>query len=308
MEKKFSGDPSEIIQSFRNFNLQIHCCRYWWVTNWEHKELSFPFWRIYSNVQEGGFMEYRGQIYEMEPNKLYLIAPNTNYSSRLYNNHIPEEGYNFTGGRISDIDKELLNKLIKDGAVEHLFIHFTLGYPYDNVSPGIYIFNKDKHLDDKINILRDYLTRNVAQFNFTVSLTIQSLICDLLINMGEEKWKDPIRDVRIAGVINHIENNIDNDFTNESLANIANMATNAFSRLFKEHTGSTVQHFIRKKRVNKACLMLLHSNHSIDEVADRTGFANRYHFTRIFKKVRGHTPAKYRKDGFFQGILSGDQN
>jgi transcriptional regulator GlxA family with amidase domain len=157
----------------------------------------------------------------------------------------------------------------------------------------------NNHLEDKIKLLRDYLTIHVAQFNFTVSLTIQSLIYELLFSMGEEKWKYPIRDGRIAKVINHIENNISEDFTNKSLANIANMATNAFSRLFKEHTGNTLQYFIRKKRINKACLLLLHSNLNIDEIAEKTGFANRYHFTRIFTKIKSQTPAKYRKEGFF---------
>ena len=304
MKKYYTGDPSEIIQSFHNVNLQIHCCRYWWIKNWEHKELSFPFWRIYNNMQKGGYMEYQQQTYEMQPDKLYLIAPNTNYSSRLYKNPIPEDGYNLTGGRISETSKKKRNKLIRNGAIEHLFIHFTLGYPYDHVSPGIYIFNMNKHLEDKIELLRNYLTKHVAQFNFTVSLTIQSLICELLFSMGEENWKYPIRDVRIAKVISHIENNISEDFTNESLASIANMATNAFSRLFKEYTGGTLQNFIKKKRINKACLLLLHSNHSIDEIAERTGFANRYHFTRIFSNTKGNTPAKYRKEGFFLDFLS----
>ena len=303
MGKYYSGDPSEIIQSFHNVNLQIHCCRYWWIKNWEHKELSFPFWRIYNNAQKGGFMEYQHQVYEMDPDKLYLIAPNTNYSSRLHNNPIPEDGYNLTGGRISETKKKKRIELIENGAIEHLFIHFTLGYPYDHVAPGIYIFRMNKHLEDKIKLLRSYLTKHVAQFNFTVSLTIQSLICELLFNMGEEKWKYPIRDVRIAKVISHIESNISKEFTNESLAGIANMATNAFSRIFKEYTGSTLQNFIKKKRIHKASLLLLHSNHSIDEIAEKTGFANRYHFTRIFKKVRGHAPAKYRKEGFFLDFL-----
>jgi AraC-like DNA-binding protein len=299
MEKIYTGDPSEIIQSFPNFHLEMHCCRYWWIKNWEHKKLSFPFWRIYNNVQKGGFMEYKQQVYEMEPDTLYLIAPNTDYSSRLYNHTIPEEGYRLTGGRISETDEEQLKELLRNGAVEHLFLHFTLGYPYDNVSPGIYPFRMNKHLEDKIIRLRRYLTKNVAQFNLTIVLTIQSLICELLFSMGEEKWKYPIRDVRIAKVINHIENNIGKDFTNESLANIANMATNAFSRLFKEYVGETLQSFIKKKRIQHACLLLLHSNQSIDEIAEKTGFANRYHFTRIFSRITGYTPAKYKKEGVF---------
>lgn len=302
MEKIYTGDPSEVIQSFPNFNLRMHCCRYWWMTNWEHKKLSFPFWRIYNNAQRGGFMEYRQRVYGMEPDTLYVIAPNTDYSSRLHGHAIPDEGYNLRGGRISGTTEKELAELLDGGAIEHLFIHFTLGYPYDNVSPGIYPFPMNDHLEDKVVRLRNYLTRNVAQFDFAIFLTIQSLVCELLFSMGEEKWKYPIRDVRIAKVINHIENHIGDDFTNESLANMANMATNAFSRLFKEYVGETLQSFIRKKRIRHACLLLLHSNQSIDTIADKTGFANRYHFTRIFSRITGFTPAKYKKEGVLFGF------
>ncbi|MDR1337020.1 MAG: AraC family transcriptional regulator [Tannerella sp.] len=297
MEKLYTGDPSEIIQSFPNFNLQMHCCRYWWIKNWEHKKLSFPFWRIYNNRQKGGFIEYLNRVYDMEPDTLYLIAPNTGYSSRLYNHAIPEEGYRLAGGRISETTRNERSELLKNGAIEHLFIHFTLGYPYDNVSAGIYPFPMNKYMEDKVKLLRNYLTRNVARFNFTIFLTLQSLICELLFRMGEEKWNSPVRDARIARVIGHIENRIGKEFTNESLAGMANMATNAFSRLFKESTGDTLQHFIRKKRIRAACLLLLHSNKSIDEIAEETGFANRYHFSRIFGKVTGSAPAGYRKAG-----------
>ncbi|MDR2920498.1 MAG: AraC family transcriptional regulator [Tannerella sp.] len=299
MKERYTGDPSEVIQSFPQFNLQMHCCRYWWIKNWEHKELSFPFWRIYNNVQKGGFMEYNQQVYEMDPDILYLIAPNTNYSSRLYDHLIPNEGYHLTGGRISETSEKELKDLVKNGAVEHLFIHFSLGYPYDNVSPGIYMFPMEKYLKSKIRLLRNYLTKDVAQFNFTIFLTIQSLICELLFNMGEEKWKHPVRDVRIAKIISYIENNVSIEFTNESLASKVNMATNAFSRLFKDDTGVTLQRFIKKKRIHTACLLLLHSEYNIDQIAERTGFTNRYHFTRVFNEITGNTPAKYKKEGVF---------
>jgi AraC-like DNA-binding protein len=238
----------------------------------------------------------------MEPDTLYLITPNTDYSSRLYNHVIPEEGYNLRGGRISETAENELGELLENGAIEHLFVHFTLGYPYDNVSPGIYPFRMNGHLEEKIVRLRNHLTENAAQFNFTVFLTIQSLICELLFSMGEEAWKYPIKDARIAKVISHIENNIGDDFTNESLANMANMATNAFSRLFKDCVGETLQNFIRKKRIQRACLLLLHSDQSIDAIADKTGFANRYHFTRIFNHITGYTPAKYKKEGILFGF------
>lgn len=294
MKKHYTGDPSEIIQSFPKFNLQVHCCRYWWMKNWEHKDLSFPYWRIYSNVQKGAFMEYKQQVYAIEPGTLYLIAPNTNYASRLHYHPIPQEGYHLVGGRISEITRKENRQFIREGAIEHLFIHFTLGYPYDQVSPGIYAFRMNKQQEAKIKQLRSYLTRHVAQFNVTIYLTLHSLISELLAGIDEEEWVYPVRDIRIANVISHIENNIEKDFSNEALAGIAHMATNAFSRLFKEYTGETLQHFIRTKRIHAACLLLLHTEISIDVIAEKTGFANRYHFSRVFRQITGNTPAKYR--------------
>ncbi|MDR0347932.1 MAG: AraC family transcriptional regulator, partial [Tannerella sp.] len=299
MEKHYTGDPSEIIQSFPKLNMQILCCRYWWIKHWEHRELSFPYWRIYNNAQQGAFMEYNQQCYDMKPDILYLIAPNTNYSSRIHNYPTPREGYKLQGGRISEITDKTREELISRGAIEHLFIHFTLGYPYDHVAPGIYSFKMDESRENKIIQIREYLTKNVAQFNFTVFLTIQSLIYELLFQMGEKKWKYPIRDVRIAKVISFIENNIGKEFSNTSLADLAHMSTNAFACLFKEETGATVQNFIKSKRIHAACLLLLHTHQSIDEVAEKTGFANRYHFTRIFSRVTGITPGKYKKADLF---------
>lgn len=303
MEKFYTGDPSDIIQFFPKFNLQIHCCRYWWIKHWEHESLSFPFWRIYNNDQKGAYMEFEKTIVAMDPDKLYLIAPNTNFSSKLYNYPIPKVKHNLKGGHISGFTQKEHNTLINEGAIDHLFIHFTLGYPYDLVAPGIYTFNKDKYLEQKINLLKNYLKIKIAEFNFTIFLTIESLICELLSKLDEDVWRFLVRDVRVIKVINHIENNIHKDFSNESLADIANMATNSFSRLFKEHTGDTLQLFITKKRIHSASLLLLHSDLSIDSIAEQTGFTNRYHFTRVFSKITGKAPAKYKKESLYYGFF-----
>jgi AraC-like DNA-binding protein len=298
METKINDDPSDIIQSFPKLNMQILCCRFWWLKNWEHRQLASPFWRIYSNNQDGGIIEFNRQKYEMKSGKIYLISPDTGFSSQIINNNIPLKGFNLKGGRISDLTEEERQDKINNGVIEHLFIHFTLGYPYDNVQPGIYEFDKNNFLEEKTSLLSYYLTIKRIYFNLTSSLTLQSLICELLFNLGEDKWTFPIRDNRVAKTIRYIENNINDELSNKDLAGKINMATNAFARLFKEDTGFTLHDYIRQKRIEKASIMLSHTNYSIDEIADRTGFTNRYHFSRIFKSVTGNTPAKFRISDF----------
>ncbi|MDJ1481774.1 chromate resistance protein [Cytophagaceae bacterium YF14B1] len=53
--------------------------------------------------------------------------------------------------------------------------------------------------------------------------------------------------------------------------------------------------YIRKLRIEKAMDLLQSSSHSLAEIAYLTGFSDQSHFTRIFRKYTGQSPAEYRK-------------
>ncbi|MCF8391694.1 MAG: helix-turn-helix domain-containing protein [Bacteroidales bacterium] len=288
------GDPSDILQLFPRYNLQLLCCRYWWLKNWENQELSFPYWRIYRNTQAGASIIYDGKIYPLTPDKVIVIAPNTSYASRLFDQRIPEKGYNLKGGRLSGNRTE--QQMIEKGAVLHLFIHFNLGMPYDNVSPGIYVFDVSEDLIQKFNTITSHLKFEYAQFNFHTLLAIQSLIGDLLSKIPVSNWDLMSNDYRIINVLSYIENNVSTDLSNHVLAEKARMATNSFTRLFTEELGISPQRYVKKKRIDKACVFLHHFDYSIEIVATKTGFADRYHFSKIFKQNTGFSPARYRKE------------
>lgn len=296
MNTNFTGDPSNTAQYFPQFSVNIHCCRYWWLKKWEHSTLSFPFWRIYYNFEEGGIIEFQENEYQMEVDKIYLIAPNTDYRSRIKGNRIPEEGYRLEGGSISMLSAEEKKRYLERGAIEHLFIHFTLGFPYDNASPGIYPLSLNDHLKSKINYLKEYLSINndTSLFNVQAFLATQSLICEILQSIDESKWKQNASDIRVAKIINYIENHYDQDLSNEFLASKACMSTNSFSRLFKNEIGVSLQKYVKKKRIDYACMLITHTNMSIDEITFKTGFSNRFHFTRVFHETVKTTPGKYK--------------
>jgi AraC-like DNA-binding protein len=45
-----------------------------------------------------------------------------------------------------------------------------------------------------------------------------------------------------------------------------------------------------------ACHRLIHTHDSIEQIAEAHGFANRFHFTRVFRAVRGTSPAAWRRE------------
>jgi AraC-like DNA-binding protein len=294
----FTGDPSQVVQVFPKFDIQVLCCRFWWLKNWEHARLSFPFWRIYYNFQEGATVIYMGKEYPLTPDKVYLIAPNTDYASRLFDHPIPQEGHTLVGGSMSYVDEEQLGQIFSEGAVEHAFIHFLLTYPYVNFRPGIFEFPADAEIVIKFRRICEALKKNNKKLDMNVYLTLHSLITGLLSELDLSKWIHSSTDGRILKAISYIESHLSGPLPNEQLAKLACITPNSFARLFKEEIGITVQQFIRQKRVDMACSLFLHTNLSIDEVALRTGFSNRYHFTRIFREVTDITPGRYKKNFF----------
>ena len=52
---------------------------------------------------------------------------------------------------------------------------------------------------------------------------------------------------------------------------------------------------LKQRRIEKASILLHHTDHSIDEIAELCGFGDRYYFTRVFTRQLGLGPAAYRK-------------
>ncbi len=286
------GDPSDIIQFFPNINIELLCCRYWWLNRWEFNELSFPYWRIYNNEHNGASINHNGKTYKLKEGSIIMIPPNTSFSTQLFDYKIPKNGYLIKGNRVSNYSIDT----IKGKYVHHLFIHFKLGTFYNNIKPNIYVFNMDAHLKEKLDTIKRHLIKEHHHFDFHVMLNIHSLITDLLSEVGEEKRQIVTTDYRILNAINYIDHNIKEDLCNNNLALKASLATNAFTRLFKNETGIAPQKYVRKKRIDESCILLHHSNLSIEEVASNCGFADRYHYSRVFKLLTKVSPAAYRNN------------
>lgn len=282
------GDPSEIQQHFPSYDLQLLCCRFWRLMHWEFNDLSFPYWRLYHNKQKGAFISRNNKTIEISPDKIYLIAPNTSYSTHLFDKKSPDQGFRLEGRRVT-------TDIVSKQQVQHFFTHFSLGVPYDTIRPEIFVIDLNSSMEQKIDTIITQLKKNAVQFSFDANLSLRALINELLCNIAPQKWLSLSQDERISKALNHIENNLSSELSNDLLAKEVSLATNSFTRLFTEEIGLSPQRYIKQKRIDKSCIMLHHSNLSIEQIAEECGFADRYHFSRIFKKITDNSPAAYRK-------------
>ncbi len=66
---------------------------------------------------------------------------------------------------------------------------------------------------------------------------------------------------------------------------------------FKQITGFTIVEYITFMRIRKAKELLLHTDHSMTDIAAETGFGNVTYFERVLRITVGKTPLRYRKKG-----------
>lgn len=95
--------------------------------------------------------------------------------------------------------------------------------------------------------------------------------------------------------IRFIQENLQNEFSMEEAAKVANLSTYHFIRVFKSQTGKTPYEFFMDAKMQKAKEMLKDHTKAITEICSSLGFSSSSHFARVFKKATGLAPSEYRK-------------
>ncbi len=96
--------------------------------------------------------------------------------------------------------------------------------------------------------------------------------------------------------VTFIEQNYGNsDINNAYLADLCSISEVYFRRLFKKQYKTPPGQFICDIRIKKAKQLLSEGTLKIGAVAEECGFANQYHFSRMFKNKTGITPGEYMK-------------
>ncbi|WP_411348564.1 helix-turn-helix domain-containing protein [Paenibacillus sp. WLX2291] len=100
---------------------------------------------------------------------------------------------------------------------------------------------------------------------------------------------------RLQLMLSYIHQHFVDPITLQQIADIAHLSVSECTRSFRKTIHMTPYDYLIKYRLKKSCDLLLSTDDTITEVAQRVGFNHVNHFIQSFKKAYEQTPKEYRK-------------
>lgn len=99
---------------------------------------------------------------------------------------------------------------------------------------------------------------------------------------------------RIALAKEYLDAHFSEQLSLSSVAPIVGAHPVYLAREFRRHYHCTVGEYIRRLRIEFACLQLTTSTEPLAKIAQNAGFSDQAGFSRTFKRLTGKTPAEFR--------------
>ncbi len=247
-----------------------------WGKDWTVRRGQSSFWRALTMEQPGAFVHSGERRWAIEPNRIVVVPAGV--------------GFRVSTGR----------------PMEHYFVTFELtGIPqvfcerFFSEPVGIAV---DISLATLIGTARESagwpLDKSVEACAAAKSLVwgvIAALVRALPANTVRELADTFQESTGLEPALAAIRAEMPHPPSIPELARRCGMSERTFLRRFRLHHGKTPSAYVLEQRLNEAALLLLRDAVSVEYIAEMTGFVDRFHFAKRFKRRFGETPTAYRK-------------
>jgi AraC family transcriptional regulator of arabinose operon len=221
-----------------------------------------------------GWFRLRNKTYKVQANEFFILPRNTEHAYGSDDKN-PWSIYwlHFGGTQLHDLNK--------NSSVAASFAPTQIRGREEIVAS----FNKMYHA-----LSLGYSTSNLLFANLCVPHFLS-----LFVYNPQHFYESPALQSNVVDLaIQHMNKHLDKILSLPELSASFNYSTSRFSGLFKERTGfAPIDYFLHMK-IQKATQILDFTEKPVKEIASELGFDDPYYFSRLFKKIMGHSPTDFR--------------
>lgn len=240
---------------------------------------------IYLQLDGERNLFFDNEKYVLKKGSLFVINPFVlHVTTSADKPHYKRYGLNISPSALSDIlsdrERDLLFKKLHTCVVELDDERFN--------TACVYFGQIERFQNDLSDSSTKLMRMAVALLLELIADTIKK---GAVILTAENKGKD----TPILRALTYINSNYDKRITLDFLCDYIHMSKSNFCLSFKKTVGDTPMNYINTLRLANVHKLLLNTDLPLTEIAKRTGFETADYMSRIFKKIHGMSPTKFRK-------------
>ena len=194
---------------------------------------------------------------------------------------------------------------------QHYVLQFDLEEKELGANRSIFVFNRTinsvdqafaARFDEIEPLLKNIASQSKREHRFASeiqdSLT-ESLFWTLISYIPEERLSPAFRkmssDQHFMDKLERIaRSNSAKHLTLDTLSELMEVSKSTLAKRSSTLLGESPSHYLLRGKIDLAVKLLSTTNMRIKEVSFDLGFQNPYHFSRVFKRVTGHSPSEFR--------------
>ncbi len=236
-------------------------------------DLCSPFWRLYVNDRSGASLHYQGRRIPLAAGTPWIIPAWMRFQTSLQR----------------PVTQDFLHFQVSGPLARSLERHLKL--PASPVG--------DNALAALIKRWREGLDRtdfpDFCWANATAHAALAAAFAGWTIGEQLAELRSLAEHAEIQPALDLLAIQTEPPPANRELAGLCGMSEDHFIRKFRRATGSTPAGFGRRQRISFAAEWLTGTSRTLDDIAEASGFTDRFHFSRVFKAQLGSPPATYRR-------------
>ncbi|MCR4939655.1 MAG: helix-turn-helix domain-containing protein [Treponemataceae bacterium] len=157
------------------------------------------------------------------------------------------------------------------------------------------VFVLPDHIMDNSEVARLMRIPRVILVNRFIAQSEEFAVRARAVIAGDEILP-PDTGALVKKAVCYLNKNAGSQISRWKLADSVHVSEDYLTRIFHKETGLSPWEYLNRYRILLASQMLLHTNSTVYDVAEKCGFQDQAYFCRVFKKIHGVPPGKFRSN------------
>lgn len=167
-----------------------------------------------------------------------------------------------------------------------------LAFCYDYLQAA-YTAARDIHLHAHMLPSLDEFIQ-ISGVNYLNLQLVQSYISQLIDFFHDNTQDQKAGSYNLAEIEKYVNNNLDKPLLCTDVAKAVHLSPDYITRLFQNEKGISLKEYITQSKMLAARRLLITTALPVSIIASKVGYDNFSHFSKVYKKVLGHSPSRER--------------